>query len=583
MPQARPSEAPKVPRGKWVRQLHRRPVRWDVLLHKLAEAIARRYWHTQVHFRQEILKLETDELWDAAMQMARAFGKQTTFDAIATDRQNSRRSIFALEADNMPLVIDAATEASISALINYLEIVHNCFLKRNHQDLLLLKPRIAETFRRFFSDKCSPDGDLRPCLQDPLASDEGYFAASESLESPPPPTGEAALDAYHANITIGDDDDAPAVMRKLIAYAKSDPYLAPEFAVEIVTKLTARQLHAAKTKQKLNQAAEAIHVRDHFLFSPCRQGGLQPVRLFLNDQLFASEQQKLRLDRWAAQQTDGVFRVISKGGDGATLRDVSSDREIVVKGEALLEHTPEGTLIRARVLPWDDHWLISGTVQVIDQASGAEPPFKAILHPLRVRRWADENQPRLLKAREFVRIIHGEFIEQFGKAFASFASLEHCRKALAQLHHHLTMELKLSDGRQFTDAWKQDVGMDFPSFIEEQFAAGESNLTTPGIVYDQAHGMAFLPNSAELLLAMTSPCPSVTDKQAFARVLLEKWRPSWIIQRLAAEYPDRLQDIARELLGDPAFSITRDLEPLLGRVKCPDHTLPSRPVPFLVA
>ena len=577
MAEARSSEAPRVPRGKWVMQLHRKPTRSDVLFHRLAESLARRYWYTQVHFRQEILRLETDEIWDAAMQMSRAVARDNTLAAM-----RGEPSLFTLPA-GLDTLAQAATRTALAAVINYLEIAHNCLLKRNHPDIELLAPRLTETFRRFFIDKLSPAGELRPCLENPIGDDERYFPPADLPADPATSSGNPATDAFRLNVLVADGDDARAVMRKLIAFAKTDPFLAPEFTVEIVTKLTARQMHAAKVKRKFDEVAEAIHIRDRFLFSPCRQGGKLPVQIFLDQQLLASEQQKERLKRWARLNTDGVFRLESSTAEAALLRELSSGRELTVVRDAMLASLSSGTLIRARVIPWDDQWMISGTAQVIDPASANQDAFKEMLHPLRVRRTADEDDPRLLSARGHVKTVHAQFVERFGGELATFKTLAECREALGQFHHQLTIELRLPDGRQFADAWQHDTGLDFPPFIQEQFANGETTVTSPGVVYDAVHGMGFMPSAEEVSFAMTSPFPTVEQKQAFARLLLEKWRPGWLIERLAGDYPERVESIIRELLGESDFALARDLEPLLGRLKCPDHTLPSRPVPFLVA
>ncbi len=552
------------------------------MLHKLAENLVRRYWYTQAHFQQEMLKLHSDELWEAAIYMARSFGKETARAAVS---DAGEPSIFTADGTNLEKVALSGTNAAITALVNYLELAHNCLIKRNHPDLLLLRPRIEETFRRFIADKLAPGGELRPAIEEPAAEEDGYFPVPEAtmINEPIAQTGDPARDAYMLGVMVCDGDDARALMRKLIAYVKTDPLLAPEFAVEMVTRMAARQVNAAKTKQRLDEMAEAIHIRTRFIFSPSRQGGIAPVRLFLDEQLFASQEQKQRLERWATQNTDGIFRILRTGDDFADLQDICSGREVTVRNEQMLGKLAAGTFIRARVLPWNDHWLVGGTVQIIDPEAANETAFRETLHPLRVRRAADEKDPRLLAAREYIKIIHSEFVQRFGGELATFESLGACRKALADLHHHLVVTLELSDGRQFADAWRTDTGIVFPPFIEEDFAAREMNLTSPGIVYDSVHGMAFLPNAGELQHAMTDPAPTPQQKEAFVRLVMQRWRPGWVISKLAHDYPQRVQELVREMVGDDSFNMATDLEPLLGRLKCPDHTLPPRPVPFLVS
>ena len=591
MGQSRVAESPKIPRAKWVSYLHRRPARWDVLLHKLGEDIARRYWYTQVHFRQEIWKLEAEELSDLGMFAAREFGRRQSYAAIA-DLAGGQKQPTILDLPKCPpgqrlslldrLVADA-TSAIIDCIANYLEIAHNCFVKRNHPDLELLRPRLEQACMRFLRDKCMDDGELVPALLEPAADDSGYFPEGDLPADPAEPSGSAALDAYRLNVLVHDADDAVTMMAKLTMFAKSDPMLAPEFTVEMVTNLAARRLHYSKQQRPYNETAEAVDIRDHFIFSPCRQGGQQPIDIFIQRQPLASERQLERLKLWAAQHTDGIWRIEARTDEDMELRDLGSGRALQVQAEPTLAPMPDGSVLRARVLPWDGGWILWGTAQLVTGESATETRARQMLHPLLVRRAADNDDPRLLAGRRLVKVVHDAFEQTFGAEWAEFETLAQCREKLAGLHHHLLTETRLPDGRQFADAWQQDVDCEFPPFMEDRFAADEQAPAAPGVVYDAVHGMAFLPDAKSVRLAVQSPFPTLEQQQAFARLLLEKWRPGWLVQRLADERPDRAQEIIRSLLGDESFDVHRDLRPLLGRLKCPDHTLPDRPTPFLVS
>lgn len=571
--------------------LHRRPARWDVLLHKLADAIARRYWYTQPHFTQEIWKLEVEELRELGMLGAREFGRRQSYAAVADLAGGQKRPTIldlpgcapAKRLSLLDRIVADGIEAIIECIASYLEIAHNCFVKRNHPDLDLLRPRLEGTLMRFLTDKCMDDGELVPALMEPAASETEYFPTGILPADPEQPSGNASLDAYRLNVLVHDGDDAATMMAKLTMFVKTDAMLAPEFTVEMVTKLAARQLYYAKKKQRYSETAEAVAIRDRFVFSPSRQGGRQPIDIFVERQLLASQRQIERLSRWAAQHTDGLWRIAARETSGITLIDQSSGREVLVQAEPTLMKLADDSVVRARVLPWDDGWILWGTAQIVTGESATEGAARAMLHPLRVRRTADNDDPRLVAARRLVKLVHNEFQRVFGADWVEFASLEECREKLGAFHHDLMVKLHVPDGRQFADAWQADVGIDFPPFIEDRFAAEEPQAPAPGIVYDERYGMVFLPDAKSVRLAIQSPFPTLEQKQAFARLLLEKWRPGWLIERLAEERPDRAQEIIRQLIGDDRFEIERDLQPLLGRLKCPEHTLPDRPVPFLVS
>ena len=93
--------------------LHRRPARFDILFHALAEAIIRRYWYMQAGFTAQTLRLDRDEIWEAAMHMSRAFQKRTSMDAVAKlAGSEAKKSIFDLEG-NMEAVAREATDAMV--------------------------------------------------------------------------------------------------------------------------------------------------------------------------------------------------------------------------------------------------------------------------------------------------------------------------------------------------------------------------------------------------------------------------------------------------------------------------------------
>jgi hypothetical protein len=579
----RSNEAPKVPRSKWVAMLHRKPTRWDVLFHRFAEALIRRYWYTQAHFTQPTLKLDGDELWDAAMQMARVFQKHTSLAGVSQITGPNHLSLFDLDPDTIAAVSKEARAVVVRALLNYVEVAQNCFVPRNHPDLELLRPRLEESIERFLRDKCMANGELRPCLENPLGDDEGYFPKSEMPADPADTSGNPRLDAYRLNVLVHDGDAPRVVKTKLLAFAKTDPFVGPEFVVYMVTGLAGAQVHAQQTRQKINEEMESIRLRDRFLFSPSRQRGLSPVELFLEQQLMASPRMKEHLQRWADENVEGIFRVTQRQDSFLTLEDLSTGRtaSVLADDPARFPLRP-GELIRTRIVPWEDAWRFSGVQQLLRvEGDNAEEILRRQLHPLRLHRKLDEDDPRLLAARRLVEFVHDRFVARFGHEIARFEDLSACRQALAEFHHELMHDAVLADGRPFASAWVTDVGMGFPPFSQEQFAAADQTISGPAILYDRVEGMGFIGNFREVALAMTSPAPAQAQRAAVQGLLLQSWKPGWLVKRVLLENPSRAEELLRGILGE-AFSIEKNLEPLLGRLKYPNHTLPHRPTPFLV-
>ena len=101
----------------------------------------------------------------------------------------------------------------------------------------------------------------------------------------------------------------------------------------------------------------------------------------------------------------------------------------------------EKSVLRVRILPWDELWHILGPVERVEMEAAALESYRAVLHPLRMRRRADEDDPRLLAARKLVALVAEQFAGRFGSEVAKFETLEACREALAEFHHALMVEM----------------------------------------------------------------------------------------------------------------------------------------------
>lgn len=579
----RSAQAPKVPRGRWAALLHRQPTRFDALFHSLAESIVRRYWYMQSGFHAQTLRLDRDEIWEAAMHMARAFQKRTSMDAVADLAGKPKApSIFDLETA-FDAVVASGTDAMMSGLVNYIEVAHRALLRRDHPDVMAIGPRLHDSLARFLASKCTRNGELYPCLQSPAAPDEGYFPNNGQEPEPQQPSGNARLDAYRLNLLVHDADDAAALERKLLQYVKSDPLLAPEFAIDLVTKVAAVEMQSTQQHLKFNRDAESQYIATRFLFNPTSQRGLTPIELFMGDQLLPSERQKARLSHWAAQNVEGVFKIVRRSETSVTLEDLTTSREIDAAPHAVFAEASGDSVFRLRLAPWDELWHICGTSERIEMDAAKLESYRAILHPLRMRRRADEDDPHILAARRLIAIVHEQFVLRFGGELARFATLEECRNSLADFHHALTVENRLSDGRQFADAWREDVGMDFPAFDPSKFAAEHPDTASPAVIYDREEGMAFLGNIQPIAAAITADAADDASALAFQKLFMQKWCPGWLVRKIALQNPQRAQSLISQGLGLPDFQTERDLEGLLGKLKCPDHTLPHRPTPFMAS
>ena len=578
---SRTSNPPKVSRAQWAKTLHRRPTRWDVIFHKLADSLVRRYWYTQAHLGDSVLHVDADELGDVAIHMARSVQILLSLNGVATlAGRPAQPSLWNQDAGQLDALIEQSTSTAMDTLINWLEIASSCLIKRRHPGLLMLRERFAHTLRDFFEVQCAPDSELYPCIAHPLGDPEEYFPDNKLFADPADSTGNPALDAYRLLVLVHDADTPAVVKAKLLAFVTTHPLLAPEYVTFVVGSLSVAAASAAGTDQKIDQTKTLIQLRDEFLFRPCRHG-LNPVAMFLRQQLLASDRQKLRLERWSSQAVYGLFVVRQVEGSVVVLEDLTSGRGADVDSSTLPSDALHvGDIVRTRLLPWDEKWLFSGIQEVTSKIEeGATLPSP---HPLNLRRAVDEDDPRILAARQLVRVIYERFVERFGSPVATFANLDECREKLADFHYFLQMELRLPDGRQFCDAWNEDVKQAFTSFMVDEFAAEVPDTAHPAVLFDPVHGMAFIGNFAPIVaaLAATDLAPAYVD--AVQQYLVDPCGRAWVVECLLKDHPARMCQLLAEVCGQDTFSAENDFPVLINRLRPGALTPPLRPVPFLM-
>jgi hypothetical protein len=89
------------------------------------------------------------------------------------------------------------------------------------------------------------------------------------------------------------------------------------------------------------------------------------------------------------------------------------------------------------------------------------------------------------------------------------------------------------------------------------------------VVYDEAEGLSYFAEFAAAAKPFTLPAEQLT-RTVLARLkdfLNDETVPPHLIRRLAAQYPDTVDQVFATLLGKPGFSWTRDGEALLARKK----------------
>lgn len=572
---------PSLPRRDWVVALHRRPTRWDVLFHELAIALIRRYWHAQVSFRSDTLRLSNDELPTVALLLSRGVCRLVSTNAVSDLAGRPEPSLWDTDPAAREKLLAQATRVFADILCNYHELTGDGWIKRDHDDLRLILQRLTDALGHFLQTKCGPGGDLYPCIEDPLGDDEGFFPPGDKPADPDQTSGNPKLDAYRLNCLVHDADDADTIKTKLIAFVRSDPLLAPEQSRHIAQQLLAKR-DQIKTPQ--DEFAHSYAANDDFLFNPGRQGGLTPVRLFLQTHLFLSDRQKQRLERWDSLATTGLFQVQSNDQGIVQLQDLTSGRSFrVTAGErAVLDQFRPGMGLQTRILPWDDLWVFSGIQKVLDLTPQILGAAMGKLNPMSFRRAIDNNDPRVLRAADLTRLAAAQWQTLFASDHVVSDTLETNRQTLERFYEHLRQHKLPAGGLTIFQAFEQEVGIPAPAGVPTVSLDPSTPFRDLTLLCSAQYGLVQLIDYDFVCHAMDAQdMPTPEQRSALWMYLSAPWIPAWVTRTLFERNPARVQHILRDLLGDGTFDLARDLDHLLGHFKPLDHGLPVRPRPWL--
>ena len=574
------AQPPSLPRRDWVVALHRRPTRWDVLFHELTLALIRRYWHAQSSCRSDTLRLSNEELPSVALLLSLGLSRLISTNAVGDLAGQPQPSLWDTDAAAMEELLAQAREVFRNILCNYHELTGEGWIKRDHDDLRLIVDRLAEAFLNFVQSKCRPGGELYPCLENPLGDDEGFFPAGNKPVDPEQTSGNPRLDAYRLNCLVHDADDADAIKSKLIDYVRADPLLAPEQSRFIGAQLVAQKQQIKTAEDEFNVAYAA---NDDFLFNPTRQGGLTPVRLFMETHLFLSQKQKQRLERWDLSPVTGIFRVISSGDRLVEIQDMASGRTFRVScGGAIMDRFQPGKGVRTRILPWDDGWVFSGVQKLLDVEPQAVLAISAKLNPMNLYRSIDDDDARVTRACELTRLAAEQWRSLFDADRVISQTLEQNRAALERFDQHLRQQKILPGALTIYQAFEKEVGIAAPQGVPPISLDGDAGFHDLTLLFSSVHGLVQLVDYDFVLQAIDGDALlSAKQRAAIWMYLSAPWIPAWVADSLVQRNPGHMEQILRDLLGDAQFSVAANWRRLLGHFKFIECRLPIRPRPWL--
>ena len=561
----------------YIAHLHRPPCRWDVLLHELSQALAKRLTSHGRRMATATFAFRGREAQTVGWILAKGLDVFIGQDW-PTAEGTCRVSLWPLDNENAAAIAQqVATRCFAPLLRKHVWDARGIYAGRPHDDLARLAAALCDGLTGFLITRCLGGGNLADCLAAPTAPAERYFpqAAQGQVPTPSVSSGSPAQDVQRLAMAIDADDDGGEIKRKLVHLVRDDPWLHTEWRSFVE--------HALEDREGQQPSSETLgmdRATDDFIFRATRLDGKTPIQVLLERQADLSDRQRQRLMRWDAETFVGAFLVSEIRVPMVTAIDLETDRELhleATKPQALRALRP-GDLLLSRVVPWDDHWLLYGVQQRHEQVS--EDRVRQIRKSLRQkpsRRLFDPNDPRIAKAFQIQEEQYQAWLALFGKDEVLFADGLQLGAAINRFHRHWGEMVVPATGLSRMDGFRRQYGKEPPS---QMFPLPDDLLKANDVaaIFDRRHGLSFFVGYGDFLSAFEGS-EALSDQQT-ERIwdyLSDDSVEYWVFQRLAHRFPNRAEHVLRTILKDESLRL-QDLGVLLRRFKGEAMRQPTRPM-----
>jgi len=559
--------------------LHRPPCKWDVLIAELAEHLLGAYDDHRSQFQSETFSFDGQDRVAVGWMLARGFEVWVV----------QKHLLSKVDADSIHFwYLNPKTAAGLARQITiecfdpllrkYVEDTRDTCPGRPHRDLDPLLDRLQQALQSFLGARCVSGGDLYACLTDPLVDDQGYFSRRivTGHMALPASSGDPALDVYNLGYVIKGTDGPAEIKRTLVSFVRHDPWVFAERMRFVHDKAETHD-----SSDELDPAFALDDATDQFIYHATHLAGRSPIELLIDRQFKLSDQQRSRLIRWDREQFMGVFLVKAVVSPFLEVRDLELDRSMKLQATnpGTLQALQPGEMLISRVVPWDDHWLLSGI-----QRSGGRASAKSLAvlrtdlaQRLPLHRLSDDD-PRVRKAFEIQEEQHAAWVNLFGSDEMVFEDGLDLGAAINRFHRHWSFEMVVPDtGSTRAEGFHKHHGQRPPE-IRGQLPDDLLEARDVGLIFDRQHGMAFLKSYGLFRSAFESGEQLTADQaQIVWDYLTEHSIDYWVFERMKDRHPSRVEEVLRQILKDEQFQLERDFEPMLWKFKGQQMRRPPRP------
>jgi hypothetical protein len=469
----------------------------------------------------------------------------------------------------------ARVECFDPLLRKFAEDVEDVILPRPDPDLDRLTARLESRLQEFLQARCTPGAALHPCLAQPLGPPPTGFPNHRLPADPAHSTGRISADVLALAPTIRDGDELHEVKRKLIAFARNDPWLAEEFYVYLLD-------HTDSDAFNPPDPVEAYRATDDFLFRATSLAGRTPVELLVDRQPDMPQRQREHLLRWDRENFVGIFHVRKVNRPFLLAEELTGGGEyrLLVTREEALGSMRRDDLIQSRVVPWDDHWVLSGIQEVMgsaDERGVAE--FKERIRKTPGARRRNPDDPKVTQAFEVQAEQHRAWVALFGSDEVSFPTGRELQEAFVRFYRHWGQELRdPKTGLTRAEEYERRHNRPAPDVSKGLLPEELLDAEDVGVINDPYHGMTILTGYSAFRTAFESAAPPTRQQlDAVLGYLREPSVDYAVFLRARDKYPQRLEQLLRLALRDESFSLDRDLDALLRKYKGQQMRKPRLP------
>ncbi len=333
---------------------------------------------------------------------------------------------------------------------------------------------------------------------------------------------------------------------------------------------------------------ELINFVDWFALERRTRGGRTPLEIFVERERKRGmpEDVAQQLLRWG-DVIESLFEVRKKiDPDTVLAYDHLRERELIIKSNIpgfLSEKAPPGYYLIARIVPWYDHYYLSGSStlfspEIKEQLLEIAEDMRRKYPELAYASATEEERERLAAAEEEM---YRAFVEFFGDDEVVFPTGREMAKKLKEFTRYHIFEHVQANGKTLAqEAEERGHKAQMPE--EAPYPRDLLRAKNVGVLLDPVEGMFLLPEYGTFRRIFADPDFQQIPgwRELIYNYLKEDSIPPLPFKRMVERYPQGARRVFKAALNRRRFNLKRDFPKLMRRYK--RNWLEKEPVPTVI-